>query len=79
MGTDMNVIDPFKLKKAKEEYEKLVGLMEELDKVNKILYNNLEDSGIWRLLQHIESIRFDYSMKIMHYRKTIDNKGRIDE
>ncbi len=60
------------LKQAKKEYERLEKLMEELDTVSEILYNNLDDGGIWSLLKHLESIKFDYSMRMMHYNEIID-------
>lgn len=75
----MNTINPFELKKARDEIERLEKLLGELDKVATILYNNMEHSGIWNLLKQIEELRFDYMMKHQENSETIQNKGNTNE
>lgn len=56
----MKVVDAFEYKRAKEKRDKLKHLLKELDLVGEILYNNMEYSGVWELIKHLEEIRIYY-------------------
>ena len=74
----MIINDIGKYRKAKKELDKLNHLIPELDKVVDILYNNLEYSGVWKLLNVVEETRVHYYMKRHEYNRIIRSKGIIN-
>ena len=63
----MKVIDVFEYKRAREKRDKLKHLLTELDSVGDILYNNLEYSAMWKLIQELETIRVQYYVEFYEW------------
>ena len=52
-------IDMITYKKIREKRKDLKHVINVLDDVGELLYNNLSDSGIWKLAQDLEDVRFE--------------------
>ena len=59
----MSKVVNFKNKKEIRRLQDLDLLLNDLDLVGEILYNNLEYDGIFKLIEQLEELRFIYSLE----------------
>lgn len=75
----MSVYNSLEYKRAKKERDKLKKLLTELDFVGEVLYNNLDYSKIWDLIQIFEEVRIEYYVQYEFYEQIVKNKGKMPD
>ena len=73
----MKLYDISQYNKAKEKVRELEPILKDLDKVVDIIYNNIGNPGMFRLLEHAEDIRVEYYLRHHECMQVIRNKGKI--
>lgn len=63
----MDTIDLSLYRKAKENIKNTEELLKDLDKIGKLLYNNIKYGGVWSLTKDLERIRYMYIMRYNKY------------
>jgi len=75
----MSVYNSLEYKRAKKQRDKLKKLLTELDFVGEVLYNNLDYSRIWDLIQDFEEVRIEYYVQYEFYEQIVKNKGKMPD
>lgn len=73
----MKIHDIKRYNEAKQKAAELEPLIEALDKVCEILYNNLGNSHILYLLEKVEDVRVDYYIRHYEWQQIVNSKGKV--
>lgn len=52
-------------------------LLKDLEKVEEILYNNVGDKYIWRIIQNLTEAKVYYFTELTGWKETLENKGEL--
>lgn len=74
----MKIHDIGRYNEAREKIKELEPLLNALDNVCDILYNNLGNNKILYLIEKVEDVRIEYYIKHYEYMQTVNNKGKVN-
>lgn len=70
--------DMIRYRKAKDKIKELEPIINDLDKICDIIYNNIGNSGMWKLLDVAEDIRIGYYLEHYNCECIVKSKGKTD-
>lgn len=78
MGTKMKSINDIgRYRRAEARVKELEPLLDELDRLCEIVYNNLGNAGMWNILNVAEDVRIGYYLEHYECQRIVKNKGKV--